>query len=84
MERRLVFNPRTVAWVVVGAVCGLLAVQIFLAGTSPRTCGESVDGLCHPVYRPPLPWYVWPAGAFVGAVTAGAVAWSIRRFLPRK
>jgi uncharacterized membrane protein YeaQ/YmgE (transglycosylase-associated protein family) len=77
-----VFNPRPAAWVVVGAVCGLLAVRIVLADASPRTCGEAVDGLCYLVYSHPLPWFVWPAGAFVGAVIAAVVRWSLRRFLP--
>lgn len=81
MGRRVMFNPGDAVWAVVGAVCGLLAVRIFLADTSPGACGEAVDGLCDLVYRHPVPWFVWPAGAFVGGVVA-VVCWSLRRFLP--
>lgn len=82
MGRRIVFNPHDAAWVVAGAVCGLLAVRTFLADASPGPCGDAVNGLCLLVYSPPLPWFVWPAGAFVGAVLAAVVRWSLRWFLP--
>lgn len=85
MGRRIVFIPRAAAWVVIGAICGLLAVRVFLVDASPRTCGEAVEGpLCHLNYPYPLPWFVWPAGAFVGAVVATAVCWSLKRFLSRR